>query len=387
MNFFAHHQPVPTTSRHASEVATQIFRQNVDKTHVLDNIYNKSNDELWIETWLQQNNIYRPLPNLKKINVPPNAMTIHEAKTQLNKCVSLMGSLNKIQQDLQRNVATMSSTEWKQKTVDIGMIKDEFTRIMCKFDNAEVLKHLKVCIKNRKKKRINDRKRRDRKILEKQEDMEKRKKLHKEIDHWLNSKKEEVEKVKMEEAMQKDADMVLSEVTKKKYDARKQLSLISALIKLRLVRENVANHRGEKTSPEDKRAFNITTEKLVKMWENSLQVYLKEEQGLKLMLEKTQTEDSKQARLNKERRLVEEWKTVLFGQVHVVPTNNSTYWALTAAERELETFIAIRKSWDTFLVSPNNENGSKIPIGWILPDVNSSEAWTRYLDNSNALLG
>lgn len=92
----------------------------------------------------------------------------------------------------------------------------------------------------------------------------------------------------MEEAMQKDADSVLSEVTKKKSDARKQLSLIGALVKLRTVRDNVANHRGEKPSLEDKRAFSVTTEKLVKMWENSLQIYLKEEQGLRLMLGKSE---------------------------------------------------------------------------------------------------
>lgn len=38
-----------------------------------------------------------------------------------------------------------------------------------------------------------------------------------------------------------------------------------------------------------------------------------------------------------------------------------------------------RKSWDTFLVSPNNEMGSKIPIGWVLPDIHSSEQWAKYL--------
>ena len=88
----------------------------------------------------------------------------------------------------------------------------------------------------------------------------------------------------MEEEMQKDADSVLSEVTKKKSDARKQLTLISALVKLRNIRDQVATQRGEKPSLEDRRAFNVTTEKLVKMWENSMQTYSKEEQGLRLML-------------------------------------------------------------------------------------------------------
>lgn len=59
--------------------------------------------------------------------------------------------------------------------------------------------------------------------------------------------------------MKKDADCVLSEVTRKKSEARKQLSLISALVKLRSVREQFAAQRGEKTVAEDRKAFNIQT--------------------------------------------------------------------------------------------------------------------------------
>ncbi|KAJ8981767.1 hypothetical protein NQ317_002361 [Molorchus minor] len=35
-----------------------------------------------------------------------------------------------------------------------------------------------------------------------------------------------------------------------------------------------------------------------------------------------------------------------------------------------------RKSWDTFLVPPTNEMGSKIPIGWVLPDTSPDENWS-----------
>lgn len=58
--------------------------------------------------------------------------------------------------------------------------------------------------------------------------------------------------------MTKDADCVLAEVTKKKSEARKQLALISALSKLRAVRDQIATQRGEKLSLEDRNAFNIT---------------------------------------------------------------------------------------------------------------------------------
>lgn len=35
------------------------------RTNVLQTLYSQSNDEIWIETWLQQNCIYRPLPKVK----------------------------------------------------------------------------------------------------------------------------------------------------------------------------------------------------------------------------------------------------------------------------------------------------------------------------------
>lgn len=49
MNFFTYHQPVPTTSRHASEVAAQIFqRQNLDKANILGEKKSSKNRLLFI---------------------------------------------------------------------------------------------------------------------------------------------------------------------------------------------------------------------------------------------------------------------------------------------------------------------------------------------------
>lgn len=59
--------------------------------------------------------------------------------------------------------------------------------------------------------------------------------------------------------MRKDADCVLYEVNKKKSDARKQLSLLSALMKLRSVREQAALQKGQVVSLEDRNAFASAT--------------------------------------------------------------------------------------------------------------------------------
>lgn len=35
------------------------------RTNILQSLYNQSNDELWIESWLQQNCIYRAIPKVR----------------------------------------------------------------------------------------------------------------------------------------------------------------------------------------------------------------------------------------------------------------------------------------------------------------------------------
>ncbi|KAJ8981768.1 hypothetical protein NQ317_002362 [Molorchus minor] len=301
------------------------------RSNVLQTLYSQSNDEIWIESWLQQNSVYKAIPKVKISK--GSTIGISEAQSSLRQCLLLLDSLTNIQQDLQNNFGKMSSTEWKQKTVEIGKLKDHFTRLMSKFEDGEAIFALKRAIDKRKHKRLNSRKRKTFQQQQIKEEYENRKKLHKDIDQWLLKMKQQVEDAKREEEMQKDADCVLSEVTKKKSDARKQISLLSSLAKLRSVRDQMATQRGEKVSLEDRKAFNITTEKLMKIWGSSLKIYSIEEQGLRLMLEKTANEDSKTAIIAKERKLLEEWHNIFFGPKQYVTPENTAYWALTAAER------------------------------------------------------
>lgn len=139
--------------------------------------------------------------------------------------------------------------------------------------------------------------------------------------------------------MKKDADCVLAEVTKTKGDARKALTLINSLVKLRQLREQSAVQKGEKTSTEDHAAFAKVTQHLTKIWGHALNVYSKEEQALLATLQKTAAEDTNAARIAKERKITNAWELALFGPKCIPST---AYWGLTSAEKDLETFIAIR---------------------------------------------
>ncbi|RZC42296.1 hypothetical protein BDFB_004793 [Asbolus verrucosus] len=346
-----------------------------DSLSSLLNIDEEKNRQL-IDTWLAEKGKFQlAYYNLRK---PRNEITLNVAKKSLKSCLEVVQKLNQMQEELRNNVETMSSTEWKQKTLDIGSLKDEFDKLMLIFEDNPTLSSLKGMVKKRLKKRLNQKKRKKNRQEWLKNKREKQKELHKNIDRWLENKKEEAERLKMEEKMKKDADCVLYEVTKKKSEARKQLSLISALVKLRTVRDNMATQRGEKPSLEDRKAFGLVTEKLIRMWENSFQSYCKEEQCLRVMLEHNATMDTKAAINAKQTRVVEEWENLIFGPRENY--NNPTYWALTSAERDMETFIAIRRSWDTFLAG-SNANGSAIPIGWVIPPNNPSENWAPYIKN------
>lgn len=334
---------------------------------------NPDNDRQIIDKWLLEKgkyslNLYYPS---KK---PPNDVSINGTKQVMRNCLAIMQKLHNIQMELHKNVDTMSSHEWKQKTQEVGALKEELNKFLTPFEDNRLLTNMKSLLSKRLKKRRNQKARRklhqDQIKMKKEEQIEK----HKVIDQWLESKKEETERMKVEERMKKDADCVLYEVTKKKSEARKQLSLISALVKLRFVRDSMAVQRGEKPSLEDRKAFGSVTEKLIRMWENTLQNYNKEEQCLKIMLAHKSDKDTKAVTRGKQVRIIEEWENLLFGQKDPNEASNATYWALTSADRDLESFVAIRKSWDTFV----NSSGTPIPVGWVVPPAKANETWVEY---------
>ncbi|KAL3277174.1 hypothetical protein HHI36_012525 [Cryptolaemus montrouzieri] len=330
--------------------------------------------EPWIDAWLiniGKNNRTLQVP-LNKINA-----TISSARRSLRVCLDILNKLTTISQDLQTNVQKLSSAEWKKKTIKIGHLKENFAKVINNLSNPESIAALQKSIHQRKKKRMNEKKKKILRQTHLKKEIEERRNIDKQIDRWLEVKKEEDNKVKTEETMNKDIDCVLAEVNRMKSDAKKNLSLIRALIKLRHVRETMYAQRGEKTSLEDKHAFATTSEKMLKIWENALKQYNTEEHMLKTMLEKTASENLKHKELLKEKETLFSWEKVIFGEKMSFSSENASLLALTAAERDMETFVAIRKSWDTFLVPP--PLGSSLPIGWVLPPNECSKDWGKFL--------
>lgn len=91
----------------------------------------------------------------------------------------------------------ISSAEWKQKTIEVGVLKDQFTKIMTKYENPQTLAVVKRTIDTRRKKRSNQKKRKAFRRQQVEVEFQNRDKIHKSIDQWLQNQREDLEKIKM----------------------------------------------------------------------------------------------------------------------------------------------------------------------------------------------
>lgn len=168
-------------------------------------ISNKSDDELWVETWLSKigkidinldSTIEIRKVDVQKKSAHRNVVKISAARAAFANSLGIINKLQEAQDYLKTNVATISSAEWKKHTVEIGVLKDELVSLLSQFENTETLKQLQYDVGKRKKKRLGQRKRKlflKEKVQQEKEELQR---VHKEIDLWLEGMKESVERAK-----------------------------------------------------------------------------------------------------------------------------------------------------------------------------------------------
>ncbi|XP_076276853.1 programmed cell death protein 7-like [Lasioglossum baleicum] len=258
----------------------------------------------------------------------------------------------------------LSEEEWQEKMNICETAKNEIMMLLEPIKDPHFLNQLKRDLERRKKKRLREKIKREKWRREKVMKMERRARLHAQIDSWIRKEQAVIEKEKQEENLRKDADMILSDIRGKRSDARKYLGLLQELQSLRNIKTNIARARGEHLSLAADEAFNNIIAKLTEQWSAFDREYSIEEQGLKLML-KTDNEE----RIEKQKKNVfDEWENVLFGKKMLM---NDQY------DTDLANFISMRTAWDKYIST--DSDASPIPVGWIMPDKPSSAAWQKCL--------
>lgn len=208
---------------------------------------------------------------------------------------------------------------------------------------------------------------------EKKKEIEKK---HKIIDKLLNERNDEVEAVKREAALKRQADTVLHEVRRKKYEGTKMLNMLSTLKKLRELRIKEEEKKGGYCSKQLTDVFNEVINRFQILWEKQIDVYKLEEKGLKIMLEENSLPLIKESKF--ETNLLQ-WEKALFGDI----SNEKDNELITCADYNIDALIQVRRDWDQFLTSEPTAVSSSIPPGWVLPPETENTDWKKFLIKSN----
>ncbi|XP_011298737.1 programmed cell death protein 7-like [Fopius arisanus] len=236
-----------------------------------------------------------------------------------------------------------------------------------KLKENEDISEFKKMVEKRKKKRMRDKKRKEAWKLEKSLRDERRNNLHKQIDNWIRSKQDVIEREKQEENLRKDADLVLAEVRGKTKDARRYLQILRELQNLRKVKAVNAKARGENLSNAADESFKRIIEGLIEQWRQLDREYLIEEHGLKLMM----TSDNERVINKRKRTAFDDWEFAIFGRKLGDPRS----------QRDLRHLVVTRIAWDRFV----HRDGTRIPLEWVMPESPSSGIWQKCLKEKTAM--
>ncbi|XP_078047921.1 uncharacterized protein LOC144475674 [Augochlora pura] len=317
-------------------------------------------DEKDIENFLDKLDLSKNTNDQRKLQTNSKIATTKDAITAAYK---LNEKLKIICAELKNN-KDLSEEEWQEKINICETAKSEIMKLLEPIKDPNFLNHLKKHLERRKKKRLRERIKRDKWKHEKVMRMERRARLHAQIDSWIRKEQAVIEKEKQEENLRKDADMILSDIRGKRSDARKYLGLLQELQNLRNIKANIARARGEHLSLAADEAFHNIIAKLTEQWSAFDREYSIEEQGLKLML-KTDNEE----RIEKQKKNVfDEWENVLFGKKMLT---NEQY------DIDFANFMSVRTAWDKYISTDGD--ALPIPVGWIMPEKPSSAAWQKCL--------
>lgn len=377
--YFSHPPPLPQQLPHQEHlVQTHTdwghINLSTDETLAEETFFTKEapSNDIWLKDWLHR--IRKP--SITHLGKKTRKLKVFEAKQMLQSCLMKLDKLDSLQKVLKTEYSSLSYTCWKEKWDHITEIIEGINNSLDTLAEPTILHDLKTVLEKRSKKRqrqkvqraLHQEKMKESKAIQQQ--------LHQSIDTWLKNMQEVVENTKREESLKYEADQVLSEVTRKKSEARRQINMLSALLKLRNIRNQTAVNRGQHVDAESGLRFTRVVEHLQKLWEDQLKGYDIEEQGLRVMLDEAVVERTK-SEVIQDRQALAEWEALLFGKRDA---SDSFY---SAAERNVGAFVAIRKSWDKFVAPAGAVMCSSVPIGWVLPCNPSSEKWESLLSNSN----
>lgn len=290
-------------------------------------------------------------------------LTIPEVRSQLMKGAELLSQLGSAHQALRGALSREDAEEWKRLKGKAELDMAAFLEVRERLgapglqDNlAKKMARIRS-LRDRKKRRLREKKEDWKKSLEKAERV---------TEEWIKAKEQAALKMKMEKAVHASASGVLEEVKKKKTDVQQLLKLAEALKELRSLRREQSRKKGDAPPIEADEKFQRTQEALVEMLTQQSEVYRREEHALQVLLEEEVLEKmhshQKEASSHARPQPPALWPHPALPTSDPWPQTTSDPWEACTnfylcARSSKEAMVAIRSDWDSY-ISPH---GSTLP--------------------------
>ncbi|CAG5058991.1 unnamed protein product [Parnassius apollo] len=282
------------------------------------------------------------------------SISISIIREKIVSLVLTLDDLKKTEYILQEGVNSLSDEEWKAHMNKIEIKKESIKRILESVSD-EYLDTARKLLTKRSSKRLRLKRVKGERKRENQERIQQMQERSRKIDENLKKIKDDIEKAKQETEAKLHADVVLKEVMRKKNDAKKCITKLDGLVRLRKARLNTAKGRGVTVSENETTAFNSNIEKLKLLWSQKLAIYEKEESDLRATL-KQSVEEKDLLENETEKEVIQnlkKWQELLFGKSLPQVDFNG----------DVEKFVARRCQWDQFICN----EGTALPVGWVVP--------------------
>ncbi|KAK0054568.1 programmed cell death protein 7 [Biomphalaria pfeifferi] len=307
---------------------------------------------------------------------------------QLRELMQILTSMSTQVQYLSESYSSIDRSSWDKSVCDFEKLKRDYSACKVAVEDEVVEQHetaLKQIQKKRKRqsrKRMND--------LDHQLNISKvREEKNKQIDLWQERIQAKIKEENLRKARKEAADLTLSKVSKEIQDATRLIETMLSLKKLRLIRRDAAQKRGDTELGESRQSFEDKISDMTRLVQAQLECYKEEEARLKEVIRSEQNEKQERERLLqatnkklKEKEEEDKLQSLLFGPKQDVSTTDPLYPFIkfySQAEDNLQAFIQIRREWDLFIVADKTPASSVVPMSWVIPDAPSSLAWAQAL--------
>ncbi|XP_059148755.1 programmed cell death protein 7-like [Physella acuta] len=339
-----------------------------------------------LEKWLKKNGKF-------KCHTKPDENKLKQTKlwsyiNQFRELALHLTSMSTQVQEMADSVLSADNDIWQKMTCDFEIMKKEYANLgaVLQDSSVQVLKHKLIQIR-KKRQRL----KRAQKIIydNNQLKLQEWENRSKQIDAWQEKIRAKIREENLKKARKAAADRTLSKVTREIQDATRLIETMLALQKLRLIRRDAAQKRGDTELGESRQIFEQKIADMTRLVQSQLECYKEEEAKLKLVIRSEQEETFKKESLQRAEKEKQKQKedddyleTFLFGpERDIVPSDPllpfTQYYK--QAESSLQAFIQIRREWDAFLVPENTPASSAIPASWVIPEPPSSLSWASVL--------